>query len=116
MCALAILSLLCCWRTEIWFAICFDRILVAVQVWSAVALSHLVRHAQNGDLADARTDLSDWCDAVGKADRSNAYRPWDRDIATVRLRIAGHSLTEAPRGQKRPFEATDKRGTSSTAT
>lgn len=81
-----------------------------------MALSHLVRHTQNGDLADARTDLRDWCDAVGKADRTNAYRPWGTDIATVRLRIGEYSLTKAPRGQKRPLEATDERGTSSTAT
>jgi hypothetical protein len=82
---------------------CFDRVLVAVQVWSAVALSHLLQHGQDAHLAVVCTGLRDWCDAVSKGDHPNAYRPHRADIAAVRLRIAENKLAE-PRGLKRSLE------------
>lgn len=85
-----------------------DRTLVAVQISSAVALSHLMQHVEVAKLATAIcTQLQEWCDATDKEDCANAHRPHRMDIAAVRLRMAGRSSDTESRGQKRPLETTE---------
>ena len=88
---------------EVW--LCLDRTLVATQVWSAVALSHLysVEDVEFDSVVPVGSEmLQNWCESAGKAENAYAYRPHQIDIAATRVRMFGQTSGTDARGKKRP--------------
>ena len=91
---------------KVW--LCLDRTLVATQVWSAVALSHLqsVEDVEFNSVARGEM-LQNWCESAGKAENADAYRPHQIDIAATRLRLFGETIGTDTRGKKRSLPGSE---------
>ena len=92
-------------RAKVW--LCLHRTLVATQVWSAVALSHLqsVEDVEFGSVV-RRKMLQNWCESACEAENAYAYRPHQIDIAATQLRICQSSSMDT-RGKKRSLPGSE---------
>ena len=93
---------------EVWMRL--DRTLVATQVWSAVALSHLYSMEDvefDSVVPVGREMLQNWCENAGKAENAYVYRPHQIDIAATRLRMFGQTSGTDTRGKKRPLPGSE---------
>lgn len=92
-------------RTKVW--LCLHRTLVATQVWSAVALSHL-QNVEDVEFGSAvrREMLRTWCESACEAENAYAYRPHQIDIAATQFRLCQSSSMDT-RGKKRPLSGSE---------